>query len=249
MKNVAAAQTPPVDWDWANERLTLEIFNAAALSLGYEINSLAPIDHSWAKGAFIQPPEDYKQRVSATYEAVRMGALSCRTTTQKGATFDITASFSEAQFWEVSTVEFRHFCDDRGWIVPEKFIPNGYASAAPGSTPAPRGGSSTTHDLSMLATRNQLIDAFGSFTGMDKSWFKNLTDSPALLAARKVPGQGGRGYIAEPFFCPLEVMQWLTSPKRRKGRQLGPDKAWELLEKHFPKVHCKHSIADPRDID
>ncbi len=104
-------------------------------------------------------------------------------------------------------------------------------------------------DYAMLATRDQLIEAFGRFTGMDASWFKNLKYTPALLAARKVTGRGGRGHIAEPWFCPFEVMQWLADPKRRKGRKLGTDKAWELLERHFPRVHGTHAIADPRDPD
>ena len=106
-------------------------------------------------------------------------------------------------------------------------------------------------DFSMLATREQLIEAFGRFTGMEASWFKNIKDTPALLSARKVAGQGGRGHIAEPLFCPFEVMQWLTSHKRRKNkdRKLSAEKAWELLEKNFPKVHSARSVADPRTGD
>lgn len=104
-------------------------------------------------------------------------------------------------------------------------------------------------DFSILATRDQLIEAFGRFTGMDASWFKNLKDTPALLTARKVTGQGGRGHIAEPWFCPFEVMQWLADSKRRKGRKLSADKAWELLEKNFPKVYNARSVADPRTGD
>ena len=108
---------------------------------------------------------------------------------------------------------------------------------------------STTPDYSMLATRAQLIEAFGAFTGMDLTWFRNLKDTPALLNARKVTGQGGRGHLAEPLFCPLEVMQWLVSGKRKKGRPLSLEKAWELLERHFPKVHSANSAADPRAGD
>ena len=108
---------------------------------------------------------------------------------------------------------------------------------------------STAPDYSMLATRAQLIQAFGAFTGMDLTWFRNLKDTPALLNARKVTGQGGRGHLAEPLFCPLEVMQWLVSGKRKKGRPLSLEKAWELLERHFPKVHSANSAADPRAGD
>ena len=107
----------------------------------------------------------------------------------------------------------------------------------------------TACDFSMLATREQLIEAFGRFTGLDASWFTNLKDTPALLAARKVTGQGGRGHIAEPLFCPFTVMQWLADSKRRKGRKLSAEKAWELLEKYFPKVYDTRSVADPRAGD
>lgn len=101
-------------------------------------------------------------------------------------------------------------------------------------------------NFTVLATREHLIAAFGFHTGMEASWFRNLKDTPKLLAARKVKGQGGRGHIAEPWFCPLAVMQWLADDKCRKGRKLNTHKAWELLEAHFPKVYNAHSVADPR---
>jgi hypothetical protein len=115
------------------------------------------------------------------------------------------------------------------------------ASTEGGKVPAP--------DFKLLATREQLIEAYGRFTGMDASWFSNLKDAPALLAARKVVGQGGRGRIAEPLFCPFEVMGWLVDSKRRKGRPLRVEKAWELFEKNFPTVYNLHSVADPRTGD
>lgn len=103
-------------------------------------------------------------------------------------------------------------------------------------------------DLGMLATREQLIEAFGRYSGMNKSWFDNLKDAPRLAAARKVAGRGGRGRIAEPWFCPLEVMLWLIDPKRRKGLTLGEEKGWELLERYFPKVYAANSVGDPRQV-
>ena len=98
--------------------------------------------------------------------------------------------------------------------------------------------------LDMVATRQQLIDAFGVFTGMDMAWFDNLNDTPKLKAARKHTGQGGRGG-AEPLFCPYEVMQWLADPKRRKGRPLSKPTAWRLLKERFGKVYDAHSIGYP----
>lgn len=106
-----------------------------------------------------------------------------------------------------------------------------------------------TPDFSMLATRDQLIKAFGAYTGMNKSWFYNLKDTPSLLAARKITGQGGRGHIQEPWFCPLEVMQWLANPKLRKGNPMTPETAWRMLENHFSKVYSKNSVGDPRKVN
>lgn len=130
----------------------------------------------------------------------------------------------------------------RQLLNPEQLI----AKTAPETDSA---NNATACEFSMLATREQLIEAFGRFTGMDASWFSNLTDTPALLAARKVTGQGGRGHVAEPLFCPFTVMQWLADSKRRKGRKLSAEKAWELLEKNFPKVYDTRSVADPRAGD
>ena len=104
-------------------------------------------------------------------------------------------------------------------------------------------------DFAMLATREQLIAAFGTFTGMNADWFRNLKDTPALLAARRITGQGGRGHLAEPYFCPFAVMQWLVDGKRKKGRPLSERKGWELLERHFPMVYASRSIGDPREAD
>ena len=100
-------------------------------------------------------------------------------------------------------------------------------------------------NTSLLATKVQLIAAFGAFTGMDTSWFSNLKDKPKLRAARKVAGQGQRGKTVEPLFCPYEVMLWLTNPGRKVGRQLGSQKGWDLLSAHFPASYNAHSIGDP----
>jgi hypothetical protein len=99
-------------------------------------------------------------------------------------------------------------------------------------------------DFTLVATRKELIDAFGKFTGMNMTWFDNLNDSPKLKAARKFTGQGGR-HSSEPLFCPHEVMQWLANPKRRKGKSLSVTTAWRLLKNHFPKVYNQYSIGDP----
>ena len=103
-------------------------------------------------------------------------------------------------------------------------------------------------DYAELATRKQLITVFGAFTGMSMAWFKNLTDTPALLKARKVRGVGARGKTKEPLFCLMEVVLWLIDPKRKKGRAfVNIDKPWELLEQRFPVAYAKHSHGDPRE--
>lgn len=102
-------------------------------------------------------------------------------------------------------------------------------------------------DLSALATRAELIKAFGVFTDMKIEWFDKLKDTPALLAARKVEGKGARGSTREPLFCAYEVMVWLADKKRKKGHQFySEDKPWELLENNFPAAYEAHSKDDPR---
>jgi hypothetical protein len=101
-------------------------------------------------------------------------------------------------------------------------------------------------DYSILATRQELIDAYRAFTGMDLGWFNNVTDSPKLKKARKVLGEGRKSRSIEPLFCPYLVMDWLIDKKRRKGRSISSDKAWEILEKHFPRVYNIYSAGDTR---
>lgn len=128
-------------------------------------------------------------------------------------------------------------------ISPDSPLTFWLGEPAPAQTPAPVGD--TKPDVTLMATRQHLIDAFGSFTGMNASWFSNIKDTPALLAARKVIGQGGRHFV-EPLFCPFEVLQWLIDPARRKGRPLGQDKGWELFERNFPRAYAAFSVGDTR---
>lgn len=101
-------------------------------------------------------------------------------------------------------------------------------------------------DYSMLAGPDELIAAFGRFTGMDKAWFSSVQDKPGLERARRFKGMKGRsGHKA--LFCPLAVMQWLTDEKRKVGRPISEEKGWSLLESYFPIVYAAHSAADPRE--
>ena len=101
-------------------------------------------------------------------------------------------------------------------------------------------------DFDMLATREQLISAFGAFTGLKASWFDNLRDRPGLMAARRVAGIGGRNFT-RPLFCPHQVMQWLiTKPRQGDSRkQLTPETGFRLLKSNFLKVYCQYQIGDP----
>jgi hypothetical protein len=99
-------------------------------------------------------------------------------------------------------------------------------------------------DFALLASPEQLIKAFGAFTGMDKSWFSNITDKPKLLKARKHEGVGGKNY-APPWFCPFEVMLWLVDKKRKVGRPMTREAGWRMLRQHWPNVYDKNLALSP----
>ena len=148
--------------------------------------------------------------------------------------------------------------DFAAWLKAEGETPSEFIKAwfdaigvdldkpAPALVPPEPTEPSELPDLSLLATRDKLVAAFGSHTGMDASWFDKLDDTPRLKEARKVAGQGGRGHTQEPFFCPYLVMLFLIDPKRKKGnRKIKDTTGWHLLKQHFPKVHAIHAEFDP----
>lgn len=121
--------------------------------------------------------------------------------------------------------------------------------APPPTAPSPvavalTGSADTPLDYPRLATRDELLAAFGSF-GLKRSWFDDLKSHQWLLAARKVRGQGQRGRRREPQFCPFEVMTGLLD-KSRKNR-LGIDAGWRILEHKFPAAYAAFSVGDPRE--
>jgi len=95
-----------------------------------------------------------------------------------------------------------------------------------------------------LATPEELVAAFGPFTGMNLGWFRKLGDTPALERARRVPGQGGRAQ-RDPLFHPYEVMTWLADPKRKKGRPLPVETAWRRFREYFPSAYRLVESVDP----
>lgn len=128
--------------------------------------------------------------------------------------------------------------------LDEWLKPTGYRFSVPIAEPT--SSVEPAIDFAMLAKRDELIAAFGTFTGMNASWFKNLRDRPKLLDARRVIGAGGRSSI-EPFFCPHQVMQWLiTEPRKGDSRKaMTQETGWRMLKAHFLKVYCAYEIGDP----
>lgn len=103
-------------------------------------------------------------------------------------------------------------------------------------------------DYSMLATPERLIEAFGSFTGMNEGWFRNTKDRPDLHEAKAIAGVRGRNG-QPPLFNVFGVMQYLISPSRRQGERLSERTAWRLLKSNFPKVYAAHESLAPDDSD
>lgn len=96
----------------------------------------------------------------------------------------------------------------------------------------------------LMASPHELCAAFGTFTGMNKAWFKNLNDRPALKAARFRPGQGGRNNV-EPLFYVYPVLQWLIDKRRKTGRPINEATGWRMLQQHFPKVYEAYELNAP----
>ena len=116
-----------VDWGWANQLPALAIFEAAALSLGYELDTLPPVGRAWGDKPPIDHPLDHRERTILAFEHAKNGSLATKgTTSETGAQFDKSTELDAGQFWAVDLGVFRAFCDRMGWAVPAKFTPVGY---------------------------------------------------------------------------------------------------------------------------
>jgi hypothetical protein len=100
----------------------------------------------------------------------------------------------------------------------------------------------------LLATPERLIAVFGSFTGMNKAWFKKVQDKPQLLAARYKAGVSGRGGT-EPYFYVFPVMMWLIDPKRKAGTKMSVAAGWRRLKAEFPEIYRQYEDLAPDPID
>lgn len=101
-------------------------------------------------------------------------------------------------------------------------------------------------DYLLLATPAKLLDAFEKW-GLAATWFDELNSHKWLLDARRKKGQGQRGHVIEPLFCPFDVMNGLIG-KVRKASRLNPDTAWRTLEHKFPDVYTAFQEHDPREV-
>ena len=232
------------DWTlWLNLP-KLKVWQAVALSLDIDPDSMKPSGHGWMSGpdgALSFMPASFADDAQATEFDKRRRIAAAQ-----------LAGRENADRAEGALRPFLDLAAGLGWPIPDALrLPMAEVSEPllallrPGPVteePPP------LDDYSALATREQLVAAYGRFTGMSMKWFDNVTDTPALLAARKVDGVGARGSTTQPMFCPWEVMVWLANTKRKKGRQFqSADKPWELLERHFPAAYAKHSRDDSRE--
>ena len=96
----------------------------------------------------------------------------------------------------------------------------------------------------LLATPSDLIKVFGTITGMNKTWFNNVKDTPGLKAAKHTAGAGGHKG-REPLYRVFDVMLWLINPKRRKGNAMQEATGWRLLKNQFPKVYGEYQGYEP----
>jgi hypothetical protein len=100
-------------------------------------------------------------------------------------------------------------------------------------------------DFSLLSTPENLILAFGQYSGLEQSWFTDTSkQSNSFKAARKHKGGRGRG-AAKPLYCPYEVMCALLNPKRKRGKRIQPLTAWRALRRMFPLVFELHKHKAP----
>lgn len=215
----ATAPTVPVDWEWANAMQTLPIFSAVALSLGHDIEVLAPLHQKWRDRPFVEPPKDYALRIAVTHQAVRNGTLKSHSTSQAGAPFDVNADFADAQCWEISLLEFRHFCDAMGWRTPAEFRPTGYAptedapQAVPAAEDAPAAPCASPAPPDGLLTA-QIAVIFDGLPYTAKNWPKRLSDTKWVQDAKRFQGSTGG---ASSILCPAHLAKLIHA--NTKGAQ------------------------------
>jgi len=167
-----------VDWRWANQLPALAIFEATALSLGYELDTLSPVGRAWGDKPPIDHPLAYRERTILAFEHAKNGSLATRgTTSETGAQFDKSTELDAGQFWDVDLGVFRAFCDRMGWAVPVEFRPVGYdPEGAIADSPSVAENQDTNQDLAGPKRRlARLRSLGGSATYQNCGWkFKGI---------------------------------------------------------------------------
>lgn len=142
----------------------------------------------------------------------------------------------------VTVDDLRGFVAERGLSVIVGAPAQSAAEPAPVVAENARDAPETEWHL--MATADELCAAFGTFTGMNKDWFTNLKDRPALKAARFQPGQGGRNKV-EPLFYVYPVLIWLIDKRRKTGKPMQEATGWRMLRQHFPRVYEANELSAP----
>lgn len=127
--------------------------------------------------------------------------------------------------------------------APEQAAP-AHSPAEPAPVVAENARDAPETEWHLMATADELCAAFGTFTGMNKDWFTNLKDRPALKAARFQPGQGGRNKV-EPLFYVYPVLIWLIDKRRKTGKPMQEATGWRMLRQHFPRVYEANELSAP----
>lgn len=191
-----------VDWEWANSLRSLAIFEAAGLSMGFELNALPPVGSRFTGRDYIEPPPGYRERVIWAFEAARDGEL-LRTgrTAERGKTFDPEAEFETGQLWEIDPADFLRWCEAEGLPVPAEWLPRGYApeqnTAPPAPVANPKAKRRTWWDVSspyivevmqtgQYATCKELYRALDAKAGPDSPFDKGTGANRGSLFVREI---------------------------------------------------------------
>ena len=146
--------------------------------------------------------------------------------------------------WRFDEVARQLFTESEQAIQKRRFPPWAWETKQPAPTQSAATPESAEPNWAMLATPEELCKGFGAFTGMNKKWFSNLSDKPALMKARFRPGSGGRNKVT-PLFYVYPVLEWLIDERRKVGTPMQKATGWRMLQQHFPKVYEAYEMCAP----
>ena len=179
-----------VDWAWANSLRSLAIFEAATLSLGFELNSFAPVGQRFTNREVNEPPAEYRERVILAYEAARDDSLKVMgRTAARGEAYDPLAGFDDGQLWDVAPADFRRWCDAEGFAVPAEWVPRDYSKEVPAPTEPASEKPTATIDRGWVMKKAALIKKHEPEWRTINRDFQDASDNGLSIAA-KAPGHG-----------------------------------------------------------